>query len=164
MKKAWIIIGVVILVGAAYFLGGKRAIDDSGLKNDSIQSNGLNVTVDYSGQGLTAFPGDVRGKTETTILDLSDNKLTGALPAEIKELSELRELDVSENHMTGIPAEIGQLSKLMILDYSNNQITGIPMELANLTRLELLDLRGNNVSRQDLSKLKKTLKNTTIKI
>lgn len=164
MKKVSIIVGVVILIGAAYILGGKRAIDESGLKNDSIQSNGLNVTADYSGQGLTAFPDEVLGKSETTILDLSDNKLTGALPAEIKELSELRELDVSENRMTGIPAEIGQLSKLMILDYSNNQITGLPMELANLTQLELLDLRGNNVNKQDLTKIKSMLKNTTIKI
>jgi Leucine-rich repeat (LRR) protein len=164
MKKAWILVVVGLLVVAVYFLGGRNKVDDSGILKDSLQSNGLNVPVDYSGQGLTSFPQDVLKQTDTTILDLSNNKLTGSLPAEIKNLTELRELDVSNNRMTGIPAEIGQLSKLMILDYSYNGITGIPMELGNLTQLKLLDLRGNEISKQDLARIKPFLKDTTIKL
>lgn len=126
-------------------------------------TSGANVA-DYSGKGLTKFPKEVLSKTNTTVLNLSNNNLTGALPAEIHNLTKLEELYVNDNQMTGIPAEVGQLRHLKILNYANNKITGLPMELGKLTQLQVLDLTGNNPSQQDISQIKAKLTNTQIKI
>jgi Leucine-rich repeat (LRR) protein len=96
---------------------------------------------------------------------LSNNQLSGALPGEIRTITNLETLDVSNNRMTGIPAEIGQLGKLRVLNYNNNRLTGLPMELGNLTQLQTLDLSGNpKLSQQDLSGIRANLPNTTIKL
>ncbi len=107
--------------------------------------------LDLSSGGLLTVPAYVFGQFRLEELDLSHNQLTGALPAEIRHLTRLRKLDVSDNAMTGVPAEIGQLAELRSLDLSNNQLTGLPNELAKLTNLEVLDLSGNmNISEADL--------------
>ena len=45
------------------------------------------------------------------MLDLSGNQLT-SVPAEIGQLTSLRELYLSGNQLTSLPAEIGQLTSL----------------------------------------------------
>lgn len=92
-----------------------------------------------------------------TKLDLSGKGLSGSLKAEIRQLSELRELDISNNKFTGLPAEVGQLSKLERLDLSNNPLTGLPHELGNLHDLQMLDLRGTQYSKYDLDIIKSGL-------
>lgn len=142
--------------------------------------------VDLSGKGLTKVTSDIYGKTNTTDLILSNNSirtlpsemgkmskvvvfkidhniLDGSLIGEIRQMSQLKTLDVSYNNMTGMPAEIGQLSKLETLNYSYNNITGLPNELANLkNNLKEFNLTGNPLSQNTISKLKTSLPNTTI--
>ncbi len=116
-------------------------------------SNGK--TIDLSSKGLTQIDKDILDDSSVGTLDVSGNSLTGALPGEIRKLTNLEVLDASDNNMTGIPAEIGQLSKLRVANFANNNITGLPNEIGNLKNLETLDLRGNpNVSNQDLSLIK----------
>src|SRR3990167_1335421 len=88
--------------------------------------------------------------TETK-LDLSNRQLTGSLKAEVRQLTALTELILSNNEFTGLPAEIGQLTELRILNLSNNPITGLPHELGNLQKLTLLDLRNTQYSKADLA-------------
>ena len=106
--------------------------------------------LDLSGQGLTALPADVLGRTDLQELDISGNRIGGALPSEIGKLKALRVLDASGNLMTGVPAEIGHLPELRVLDLSDNDLTGLPHELGGLKNLETLDLRGNDISAPDL--------------
>lgn len=95
-------------------------------------------------------------KSETK-LDLSGRGLTGSLKAEVRQLSALKELDISNNKFTGVPAEVGQLSELRVLNLSNNPITGLPYEIGNLKKLEILDLRGTNYAKTDLEVIAKGL-------
>ena len=118
--------------------------------------------LDLSDRGLTALPKSVLEMTSLHELDVSGNRIGGALPAEIGRLQALRVLDASGNAMTGVPAEIGRLSELRVLDLSENDLTGLPYELANLKKLERLDLRGNDVSAADLDVIRRGIPQATV--
>lgn len=107
---------------------------------DSISLSSRTIPV-YDGINI---PDDVR------VLDLSGKGLTGSLKAEVRQLVNLRELDISDNNFTGLPAEVGQLSKLEVLNLADNPLTGLPHELGNLQNLRVLDLRGTQYSEFDL--------------
>jgi Leucine-rich repeat (LRR) protein len=114
--------------------------------------------LNLSGRGLSEVPSDVFKKIALTSLDLSNNNLQGALPAQIRMLQNLRVLDLSDNDFTGVPAEIGQLQNLEVLDLSNNSITGLPYELGGLKNLKVLDLRGTQYAPEDLEIIKQGLR------
>ncbi|KAF3974283.1 hypothetical protein CMV_002361 [Castanea mollissima] len=82
------------------------------------------------------------------LIDLSSNNLSGSIPAEISDLSELRFLNLSRNHLMGkIPEKIGSMKELESVDLSRNHLSGeIPSSMSNLTFLSLLDLSYNNLS------------------
>ena len=89
--------------------------------------------IDY---GLTGeIPAELGQLTQLTYLHLHNNQLTGEIPAELGQLTQLRELYLHNNQLTGeIPAELGQLTQLRELYLPYNQLTGeIPAELGQLT-------------------------------
>ena len=106
---------------------------------------------------MEKLPSSVLSRTDLEELNISKNKLTGALPSEIGKLTKLKVLNASNNLMTGVPAEVGHLPNLEVLDLSNNQLTGLPNELGQLSKLKVLNLSGNNYSKQDLDVIKKGL-------
>lgn len=149
MKKLLIITAAIMLVGVGCSSGGINDPVDDQVIGSSI--------VDRSNQNLTSFPKSLLNQSGIEELDISGNQMTGALPAEIGQLSRLRVLDASNNQFTGIPAEVGQLNNLEVLDYSNNQLTGIPNELGNLSNLKILDFSGNDISEHDLGVIREAL-------
>ena len=118
---------------------------------NSFQNGGASVAV-YDGISVSE---------NITVLNLSGRGLSGSLKTEVRMLTKLRELDLSNNNFTGLPAEIGQLSKLEVLNLSNNPFTGLPNELGNLKNLKVLDLRGTNYAEQDLAMIRQSLPTTT---
>lgn len=132
-----------LLLSACSFTPGTN--DSSAGKTDgqaaAVESNKI---FDLGNRGLEKVPMDIFKDTGLEELGLANNRLTGALPAEIRHLSRLKALNASGNMMTGIPAEIGQLSELERLDYSYNQIDTMPNEIAGLSRLKYLSLAFNN--------------------
>lgn len=129
--------------------------------NTTTQSRGK--TIDLASKGLSKVSTDILDDNSVTTLDVSGNNLTGALPAEIRKLTSLEVLIVSDNQMTGIPAEIGQLSNLRTVNFANNKLSGLPLEIGNLSKLETLDLRGNpNVSLRVPDKIRQKIPNAKI--
>ena len=66
------------------------------------------------------------------------NKLSGEIPPELGNLSNMKSLDLRGNQLDGaIPPELGNLPNLKGLGLSQNQLDGaIPPELGNLSNLE----------------------------
>ncbi len=108
------------------------------------------------GRSISIYDG-VSVPSGSTKVDLSGRGLSGSLKAEIRHVSGLQELDLSNNNFTGLPAEVGQLSQLRILNLSNNPFTGLPHELGNLKNLQTLDLRGTSASQFDVDMIKSNL-------
>ena len=83
-----------------------------------------------------------------TELHLHENELTGRIPLELGNLSNLNHLNLWGNQLSGeIPAELGDLSSLGVVSLSVNQLSGeIPSWLGRLANLRRLDLRWNQLS------------------
>jgi hypothetical protein len=73
--------------------------------------------------------------------------LTGFIPPEIGQLTNLQSLRLSQNSLTGnIPPEMGNLRQLQTLDLSSNSLQGrVPVQLAQCTLLETLQLQRNQL-------------------
>ena len=74
--------------------------------------------------------------------------MTGEIPSELGDLSNLTKLWLYRNRLTGeIPSDLGRLSNLTELWLENNQLTGeIPPELGGLSNLRRLYLAPNQLS------------------
>ena len=83
-----------------------------------------------------------------TRLMLDRNGLTGFLPPELGNLTELERLLLGTNKLSGvIPSEIGSLSNLIHLSLGYNQLSGpIPSTLRSLTNLKSLGLGQNQLT------------------
>ena len=70
---------------------------------------------------------------KTTSLDLRNSGLTGSIPPEIGNLTNLTYLSLNGNQLTGsIPSEIGNLTNLNVLYLMYNRLSGIiPDEICN---------------------------------
>ncbi|CAL5067186.1 unnamed protein product [Urochloa decumbens] len=81
-------------------------------------------------------------------ITLSNNQLTGALPASIGNFSGLQKLLLDQNAFTGaIPPDIGRLQQLSKADLSGNALDGgVPPEIGKCRLLTYLDLSRNNLS------------------
>eukprot|EP00957_Ditylum_brightwellii_P151543 11541128-Ditylum_brightwellii.AAC.1 len=78
-------------------------------------------------------------------IEFETDGLSGTLPLELRNLTELRYLIVEEGNTGGtIPPEYGDLLGLIVLDLNFNQLTGsIPESIYGLTTLYQLDLNDN---------------------
>ncbi|XP_010671295.2 receptor-like protein EIX1 [Beta vulgaris subsp. vulgaris] len=82
------------------------------------------------------------------MLDLSNNKLAGALPSWLGDLKNIRRLNTGGNGFVGlIPPSIGSLPYLEELSLFRNGLNGtIPSSLQKLSSLEILDLSHNSLN------------------
>ena len=118
------------------------------LYNATDGDNWTNKTNWLSDNDLSTWHGVSVSNGWVTSLDLRGNNLTGTIPAELGNLSNLTHLRLYNNDLSGrIPIELGNLLNLTDLDLSYNELGGtIPAELGSLSNLIELELQGNNLS------------------
>ena len=94
------------------------------------------------------IPSELGDLSNLVTLDLGGNQLTGAIPSWLGDLSNLVSLVLYGNQLTGaIASELGDLSNLVSLNLGGNQLTGaIPSWLGDLSNLEILGLWGNQLT------------------
>ena len=90
-------------------------------------------------------PPELGDLTELEVLALQSNRLTGGIPPELGNLTNLRRLELGSNALEGpIPWELGTLASLEKLNLMHNALTGsIPPEVGNLSNLSELWLTSN---------------------
>ena len=115
-----------------------------------IDAAGRVVELRLRNNGLTgSLPVELGELSQLRQLSLSYNRgLSGPVPPELGDLIRLRELVLERNQLSGsIPSELGKLSELRSLRLGQNQLSGsIPATLGDLDSLVSLDLRSNQLS------------------
>ena len=134
---------------------GANWTDNTNWSSAQELSTWFGVTTDSGGRvtrvildenGLTGnIPPELGNLTNLERLSLFGNQLTGSLPPELGQLTSLERLYLYDNKLTGtIPSEFGQLASLVILWLSTNNLMGpIPPELGQLPSLTDLTLWRN---------------------
>ena len=97
----------------------------------SNSKNWLTSTLVGDWYGLSLYNGHVSD------ISLSSNQLSGTIPPELGNLTDLQVFDLNDNQLSGsIPPELGNLTTLIGLDLSVNQFSGdVPDSLTNLVNL-----------------------------
>lgn len=162
--KYILLIVVLVATGMWWFADNDSATpaapDSTNNQVDVTGSTESTVPTADVSQSVTIYDG-IAVPSNSLKVDVSNRGLTGSLKAEIRQLTNVQELDMSNNQLTGLPAEIGQLSQLRVLNLAHNPFTGLPYELGNLQNLEVLDLRGTNYAKADLEVIQAQLPPTT---
>ena len=145
----------VALVAFYYATGGPGWENNANWLSDKPLNQWFGVTIDKNGRvvGLSwgennlsgSIPPELGQLTNLTWLDISRHNLSGSIPAELGQLHNLERLRLYRNNLSGsIPAELGRLQNLKDLNLDGNQLTGsIPAELGQLQNLERLELGSN---------------------
>ncbi|MBA0627608.1 hypothetical protein Godav_022420 [Gossypium davidsonii] len=94
------------------------------------------------------IPREIGNLTNITMLSLTSNLLNGTIPEEISLLSMLEQLFLSHNFFSSrIPATLSKLNHLGLIDLSSNKFSGeIPPSLGDLGQLRFLFLNNNLLS------------------
>jgi hypothetical protein len=114
----------------------------------TVKNSNVTSLLLYNNQLSWPIPAALENLTKLNILHLSNNKLSGSIPWQLGQLTDLQELVLYDNELSeSIPHELSQLNNLKILDLSYNQLSGpIPVAFGNLINLERLWIDNNQVS------------------
>ena len=118
------------------------------LYNATDGGNWTNNTNWLTDNDISTWHGVNVSDGSVTYLSLRTNNLTGELPVELGNLTELTHLDLNYNRLSSsIPVELGNLTNLTLLKFSGNALSGeIPVELGNLAKLRTLAFDHNALS------------------
>lgn len=133
-----------------------------------VSTQGDRVTfIDLNNNQLSGtLPSELGNLSELTALYLYNNQLTGSVPTTLGNLTKLNHLALSSNQLEGdIPSELGNLSDLQFLYLNNNQLTGsLPSSLGNLNELLFLSAASNQLSGTIPSELSNLSKLNTLQL
>ena len=120
--------------------------DWHGVETD-VNGRVTGIRLDYN-ELSGSMPPELVQLTNLTVLSLHKNNLSGELPPKLGRMTSLTSLKLGDNQLTGIiPSELGNLAQLTELRLNNNHLTGIiPVELGNLEQLGYLGLSVNQLT------------------
>ncbi|GMN30665.1 hypothetical protein TIFTF001_002894 [Ficus carica] len=114
---------------------------------ESIAKSG-SVVLDLKGKltdQMEWLPLSIGKLSDVTELDLSENRIM-ALPQTICRLRALSKLDIHSNQLINLPDSFGDLVNLTDLDLHANRLRSLPDSFGNLKKLENLDLSSNELT------------------
>ncbi len=103
------------------------------------------VLLDLTGLDLETLPEQLRELAQLKALNLGGNRLTN-LPEWLMELGLLESINLSRNQFTVLPDSLGQLTQLRQLRVWCNQLAALPDSLGQLIQLQLLDVWNNQLT------------------
>jgi len=151
MKKLIVLLLSVFFIFCFPILGKAQTNPTDSLALVALYNaaNGANWTNTWDlSQPVSTWYGVTMNGSRVANLNLYTNQLSGNIPPEIGDLTNLIYLDMGVSQLSGnIPPEIGNLANLTHLVLSNAQLSGsIPPEIGNLTNLRHLNLSNNQLS------------------
>lgn len=115
-----------------------------GGESKEVRSDQKNLM--FVNEGLTESPVTIPCNNSVTYINFRGNNIQ-SLP---KNLSNLEEIDLSNNYTGSIPSnvrnQIRQLNKLKTIDLSENELTCFPKELSSLPKLIMIHIGVNKIS------------------
>ena len=117
-----------------------------GIETDT---NGRVTEIEYAGNELSGrLPHELGNLTNLRYLYFTECYFGGEIPRELGNLTNLETITLTASELSGrIPRELGNLTKLKSLYIIANPLIGeIPSELYSLTNLENLDLYDNGLT------------------
>ncbi|MDQ1355380.1 MAG: hypothetical protein QG657_5690, partial [Acidobacteriota bacterium] len=121
---------------------------ESGWYGITVLADSVNKIELRNNQLSGSIPSELGNLSNLDSLYLDNNQLSGSIPSEFGNLSNLKWLWMSGNQLGGnIPSQLGNLSNLLGIFLFGNQLNGsIPAELGNLSNLQQLWLHNNQLS------------------
>lgn len=143
------------------------------LKRLFLMENSVNlVQIEDIISNLTDFK--ISTESLKTIVNCDVNKITKlnipysaiTMLPDLSKLSQLTQLDISNNPSISNIEEVSKISSLQILSLKNNNLHKKMINFSRLTNLTSLDLSNNSLWSEDLENLKdlKTIQNLTINL
>ena len=144
-----------VLVALYEATNGANWMNNTNWLSDQPLGEWFGVTTDENGRvtGLRlrenrlsgSLPSELGNLTNLQRLDLYNNALSGALPSSLGNLTNLTYLNLGDNALSGdLPRSLGNLTNLQQLGLFDNRLSGeLPLSLGNLIQLEELWLKGN---------------------
>ena len=128
---------------------------------ECIQSFKKLKEIRFSNHEINKIPEYLSSIKTLEVIYLPKNKIF-YLPKNLGEFTSLKEIDVSNNFILNIPETVFFPLEIEKINLSNNYLTKIPKHIYKLKHLTYLNLKGNKISKKDIFKLKKKLKNCEI--
>ena len=102
----------------------------------NLGSNNLVGIIPYSMEALVNLQS----------LRLQNNSIYGDIPSSLKKCSNLRLIDMGDNHLSIIPLWIGEMTNLLVLRLRSCEFKGyIPQQICQFSSLRVLDLANNSL-------------------
>ncbi len=94
---------------------------------------------------MTHLPTEIKDLKNLKYLEIIGASYS-TLPDQIGEIKSLKTLELHANNLPRLPPTIGQLKELTLLNVSNNQLTSLPPTIGQLKKLHTLHLEDNHLT------------------
>uniref|UniRef100_G3RN39 Leucine-rich repeat-containing protein 18 n=2 Tax=Gorilla gorilla gorilla TaxID=9595 RepID=G3RN39_GORGO len=100
--------------------------------------------LDLHSNYIDKLPQSIGQMTSLLYLNVSNNRLTSnGLPVELKQLKNIRTVNLGLNHLDSVPTTLGALKELHEVGLHDNLLNNIPVSMSKLPKLKKLNIKRN---------------------